>query len=97
MIARVAQVFSPVQSILPLLLACSVWWPLSNQQRCHGAEPDDAMVKKVLDLWSKRRRLVKTAIWECKGREVMPRGWCDPVDPPVQGASERHYPEEDFE
>ncbi len=98
MIARLAKLFAPLQAIVLLLAACSAWCPAAHPQGPLAAEAEAATVKKILELWSKRRSLVKTAMWECEGKAVIPRGWCDPPDDvSVPGAGERHYPEEDFE
>ncbi len=66
MIARLATLFSPLQAIVLLLAGCSAWCPAAHRQGCLAAEAEAATVKKILELWSKPRRLVGSAIRHCQ-------------------------------
>lgn len=78
-----------------LLGVCACSW-LYHGHGCLAAEPAAPTVEQIIGLWTKRQRLLKTAFWECQGKVVLPRGWCDP-DPFVYGTPDRRYPQENYE
>jgi hypothetical protein len=50
-----------------------------------GAAAAEPTVEQIVELWRKRQRLIKTAVWEWKGTVVLPAGYCtgDPLYSPA--------------